>query len=436
MDESLTTGRDALGHAAGSSGYRRITVAMTAAGIATFAQLYAVQAVLPGMADDFSAAASTVALSVSFATAGLAACVLVWSGLADRFGRVGTMTAALVVSTVLGLAAPFAPEIWSLLLLRALQGAFLGGVPAVAMAYLAEEIAPSHLSRAAGVYIAGNTVGGMSGRLVAGAVADLGGWRWGVGADSLLALAALVVFLAAVPPARGFVPRPRNRRWKDGAEGAGAGRAPAHGAGPGGGQGLLRRVGGAVGDPGLLALYAHALLLMGAFVTVYNYLGFRMMDAPFGLSQTVVAFLFVAYLAGTASSAAVGRAVERFGRHPVLAASVLLMAGGAALLVLPAFPAVAAGLLVLTFFFFAAHTTASAWVGHRARPFARAQAAALYTLAYYLGSSAFGWLGGVVFDTWGWGAVVGYVTALCGLALASGLALRAAPRGEGRGAAA
>ncbi|MDA2814333.1 MFS transporter [Nocardiopsis sp. RSe5-2] len=413
----MATGRDALGHAAGSSGYRRITVAMTAAGVATFAQLYAVQAVLPGMADDFSAAASTVALSVSFATAGLAACVLVWSGLADRFGRVGVMTAALVVSTALGLAAPFAPEIWSLLLLRALQGAFLGGVPAVAMAYLAEEIAPSHLSRAAGIYIAGNTVGGMSGRLVAGAVADLGGWRWGVGADSLLAAAALVVFLIAVPPARGFAPRPRKRRRRDAAEGADAG------------HGLLRRVGGAVGDPGLLALYAHALLLMGAFVTIYNYLGFRMMDPPFGLSQTVVAFLFVAYLAGTVSSAAVGRAVERFGRHPVLAGSVLLMAGGAALLVLPAFTAVAAGLLVLTFFFFAAHTTASAWVGHRARPFARAQAAALYTLAYYLGSSAFGWLGGVLFDAWGWGAVVGFVLALCALALVAGLALRAAPRG-------
>ncbi|WP_017556800.1 MFS transporter [Nocardiopsis baichengensis] len=406
----MAAGRDTLGHRAGSAGYRRVTVAMTAAGIATFAQLYAVQAVLPGMADDFSAAASTVALSVSFATAGLAACVLVWSGVADRFGRVGTMSAALAVSTVLGLAAPFAPEIWSLLALRALQGAFLGGVPAVAMAYLAEEIAPAHLSRAAGIFIAGNTVGGMSGRLVAGAVADLGGWRWGVGADSLLALAALAAFLIAVPPARGFVPRPRAR------------------GGPPDGGGLLRRLGGAVADPGLLALYAHALLLMGAFVTVYNYLGFRMMDAPFGLSQTLVAFLFAAYLAGTVGSAAVGRAVERFGRHPVLLVCVALMAGGAALLRLPAFSAVAAGLLVLTFFFFAAHTTASAWVGHRARRFARAQAAALYTLAYYLGSSAFGWLGGLVYDTWGWGAVVGYVVALCALALVSGLGLRAGPK--------
>ncbi|WP_420158001.1 MFS transporter [Nocardiopsis sp. CNT-189] len=406
MDESLKDGRDRIGHRAGSSGYRRVVVAMTAAGIATFAQLYAVQAVLPGMAGEFRAPASAVALTVSFATAGLAGCVLVWSGAADRFGRVRVMTAALVLSTLLGLAAPFAPDIASLLVLRALQGAALGGVPAVAMAYLAEEIAPSHLGRVAGVYIAGNTVGGMSGRLVAGAVADLGGWRWGVAADSLLGLAALLVFLVAVPPARGFVRRPRRRGTGDR------------------GAGMAARLAGALRDPGMIALYLQALLLMGAFVTVYNYLGFRMAGEPFGLSPTLVAFLFVAYLAGTASSAGTGRAIERFGRHPVLACSVIAMAAGAALLAVPAFTAVAAGLLLLTFFFFAAHTTAAAWVGHRAAPAARAQASALYTLCYYLGSSAFGWLGGLLYDHWGWNAVVGYVLALCACALLAGAALR------------
>ncbi|GAA4915727.1 MFS transporter [Streptomonospora salina] len=389
------------GHRAGSSGYRRIVAAMTAAGVATFAQLYAVQAVLPGLADSFAASASGVALSVSFATGGLAAFVLVWSGIADRVGRVRVMAAALTVSTALGLAAPFAPELWALLVLRGLQGAALGGVPAVAMAYLAEEVHPAHLSRVAGIYIAGNTVGGMSGRLVAGAVADLGGWRWGVGADSLLALAALVVFAATVPGTRGFVPRPRGAS----------------------GPGLLRRVGAAVADPGLIALYCQALFLMGAFVTVYNYLAFRMTGPPFGFSQTVAAFLFVAYLAGTAGSAAAGRLAERLGRRAVLLSGVGAMAASAAVLLLPALSAVVAGLLVFTFGFFAAHATASAWVGHRATA-SRAQAAALYTLAYYLGSSMFGWLGGVFYDDAGWPAVVGYVLALCAAAVLAGAALR------------
>ncbi|MFC4560331.1 MFS transporter [Nocardiopsis mangrovi] len=401
MDDTTTELRAEQGHRAGSRGYRRIVVAMTAAGIATFAQLYAVQSILPGLAEGFGASASQAALSVSFATAGLAVFVLVWSGAADRFGRVRVMTVALVCSTLLGLAAPFAPEMWMLLVLRGLQGAALGGVPAVAMAYLAEEIAPEHLGRVAGVYIAGNTIGGMSGRLVAGAVADIGGWRWGIGADSLLALVALAVYLAAVPRPRGFVARPRRS----------------------GGPGLLRRVGGAVADPGLIALYCQALFLMGAFVTVYNYLGFRMMDSPFGLSQAVVAFLFVAYLAGTVSSAAVGRVIERFGRHPVLLACVAAMILSAALLLVPSLAAVIAGLVVFTLFFFAAHTTASSWVGHRAAT-ARAQAAAMYTLAYYLGSSAFGWLGGLFYDHLGWTAVVAYAAALCAAAALAGIGLR------------
>ncbi|GAA4941272.1 MFS transporter [Streptomonospora halophila] len=399
MDEGTAIGGH-VGHRAGSGGYRRIVAAMSAAGVATFAQLYAVQAVLPGLADSFAASASNVALSVSFATGGLAAFVLVWSGIADRIGRVRVMALSLTVSTALGLAAPFAPDMWTLLVLRGLQGAALGGVPAVAMAYLAEEVHAAHLSRVAGIYIAGNTVGGMSGRLVAGAVADLGGWRWGVAADSLLALAALLVFAAAIPRTRGFTPR----------------------RGGSSGPGLARRVRSAVGDPGLIALYCQALFLMGAFVTVYNYLGFRMTGPPFGLSQTLVAFLFVAYLSGTAGSAAAGRLGERLGRRAVLLCGVAGMAASAALLLVPALWAVAAGLLVFTFAFFSAHATASAWVGHRATT-ARAQAAALYTLAYYLGSSTFGWLGGLFYDAVGWTGVVAYVIALCAASALAGTVL-------------
>ncbi|PSK92298.1 YNFM family putative membrane transporter [Murinocardiopsis flavida] len=388
------------GHRAGDAAYRRVVIAMTAAGISTFAQLYSVQALLPSLALTFDASAAQTALTVSFGTGGLAAFVVVWSGLADRFGRARIMTASLVVSTLLGLAAPFAPELWLLLLIRAVQGAALGGLPAVAMAYLAEEIHPADLGRAAGFHIAGNTIGGMSGRLLAGAVADVAGWRWGVGADGLLGLAALAVFVVAIPQAHGF-----RRRTT---------------AGPG----LARRVGAALSDTGLLALYAQALLLMGAFVTVYNYLGFRVLGPPFDLSQTVVALLFLAYLAGTLSSSLTGRVIERVGRHAVLLGAVAAMALCAAVLLAGSLWAVAVGLLLFTFFFFAAHTTSSAWVGRRAAPGVRAQAAALYTLAYYLGSSVFGWIGGLCYDRFGWHGVVAYVASLCAAAALAGLGLR------------
>ncbi|GLU47672.1 MFS transporter [Nocardiopsis ansamitocini] len=376
--------------------------AMVAAGVATFAQLYAVQAVLPGIAVAFDASASAAALAVSLATGGLAGFVLVWSGIADRFGRVPVMTGALVVSTLLGSAAPFAHELWLLLVLRALQGAALGGLPAVAVAYLAERIHPSDLGRAVGLYIAGNTLGGMSGRLVAGAVADLGGWRWGVGADAALGMLTLVVFYVAIPRS-GSLPQS---------------------SGEGSGRGLASRLGASLRDPVLLGLYAQALLLMGAFVTVYNFLGFRLLAPPFGVSQTVVALLFTAYLAGMLSSSVAGWLVDRVGRYRVLLLAAVAMALAAAVLALPLLGLVVPGLVLFTFSFFAAHATASAWVGQRAT-FARAQAAALYTLAYYLGSSLFGWLGGVVYDRLGWTGMSAYVVVLCAAALLCGLPLRA-----------
>ncbi|WP_106252039.1 MFS transporter [Allonocardiopsis opalescens] len=391
------------GHPRGSAGYRRVVAALVTGGIATFAQLYAVQPLMPQLAAEYTVSPDRAALALSLATAGLSALLVPWSGAADWIGRARVMTAALAASTLLGLAVPFAGELWQLLALRAVQGMALGGLPAVAVAYLAEELRPADFPRAAGLYIAGTTVGGMLGRLVAGTAADLGGWRWGVAADGLLGLVALVLFAVLLPRPRGFVPRRRG----------------------GGGPGLGRRLAASLADRGLLALYAQGLFLMGGFVTVYNYLSFELLGPPFGLSQTAVSFLFAAYLAGTAGSALAARLNGWTGRHRALLLAALGVAAGAALLLLPWLAGIVAGLVLLTFAFFTAHATASGWVGHRARW--RAQAAALYTLGYYLGSSLFGWIGGIVYQHAGWPGTVGYVLALVAAAAVASLALRGRP---------
>ncbi|WP_240896573.1 MFS transporter [Kineococcus vitellinus] len=187
----------------------------------------------------------------------------------------------------------------------------------------------------------------------------------------------------------------------------------------------------ALGERGLLALYAQALLLMGAFVTVYNYLGFRLLQPPFSLSQAVVGLLFVVYLAGTASSSLAGR-LAAAGRLRVLLAATALLAAGCLLTLASSVVLVVAGLAALTAGFFAAHAVASGWVGARAPAGARAQASALYTFAYYAGSSLLGWLGGSAFVAGGWPLVVALVLVLAALAAAlAALALRGpAPTGS------
>lgn len=194
----------------GGPGYRRMSFALFAAGIATFALLYSTQALLPAVSASFGATAGQASWTVSAATGALALCVLPLSALSERFGRRQMMTASLAVAVVIGMLVPFAPSIGWLIALRAVQGAALAGLPASAMAYLAEEVRPKALVAAIGLFVAGNSIGGMSGRILAGWVAQLWGWRVALGAIGLLAVACAVVFHLLIPRARHFSPASLN----------------------------------------------------------------------------------------------------------------------------------------------------------------------------------------------------------------------------------
>lgn len=390
---------------------RRLLVALFGAGTAAFAQLYAPQSVLPDAARELATSASATALLVSAATLGLAVGVLPWAWVADRVGRVRAMTFAMLGATAVGLAVPFAPTFGLMVAGRAVEGLLVAGVPAVAMAYLTETLidagSASAVPRAAGTYVAGTSMGGLLGRLVAGGVAELFGWRAGVGAVAVACLVATVVFIWLAP---------RDRRVTKGDGGPGApstdGQPPPEGHVPGGGRAGRLKV---LLSPRLLVLDAQGLLLMGGFVAVYNYLGFRLADEPFRLSSGVVSLVFLAYLAGTWSSARTGRLVMRHGRRRVLIVSTGVMAVGVAATSSGWLPLVLAGLVVLTAGFFGAHAVASGWTPVAA-PQARTQAAAVYNLAYYAGSSVFGWLGGVGFALAGWPGTVGMVLVLVAVA--------------------
>ena len=98
------------------------------------------------------------------------------------------------------LAVAVAPGWKTILVLRFLAGVALSGVPAVATAYLAEEVEPQSLGSVMGLYIGGNAVGGMAGRLLTGVLADAThSWRWSVGIVAALGLVAALVFIRLLP---------------------------------------------------------------------------------------------------------------------------------------------------------------------------------------------------------------------------------------------
>jgi predicted MFS family arabinose efflux permease len=233
-------------------------------------------------------------------------------------------------------------------------------------------------------------------------------------AVAVLGAAAAAAFVALAPRQRGFVPL----RERHDAAPHGVRESAVHAAQLLGRQLRSRR---------LLALYLQAFTLMGGFVAVYNYLGYRLEAQPFGLPVAVTSLLFLAYLSGTFSSGYAARLSERFGRRLVIVASMAVMAAGVLLTAVNWLPAILGGLVALTAGFFAAHGLGSGWTGALAST-GKAQAASLYNLFYYTGSSILGWLGGFVFQGLGWGWLA---LGIAVLALATGaVAAVAHPAGE------
>ncbi|HJC68546.1 MAG TPA: MFS transporter [Candidatus Brachybacterium intestinipullorum] len=386
------------GHALGSPAYRRLQAALVCAGIACFAQLYSPQGILQLISADLDIGAERAALTVSAATGGLALAVMPWSFVGDRIGRRPAMIAAVGSATVLALLAAWSPSVPLLLGLRFLEGAALGGVPALAMAYLSEEVDARARAVAAGWFVAGTTLGGLSGRILATPVADLLGWRAGMTAVVLLAVLAATGFTLLAPRERRFAPRAEAR----------GGRA--------------RRLLEPLRDPGQIALLACAFLLMGGFVAIYNYLAFHLSAPPYLLPAALIGLVFLAYLGGTLSSPIAGRLAAAHGRLPVMLGSMALMLLGLLLTLAPPLPVLLLGLVLMTAGFFGAHSVASGWAGARSAG-ARSQATGLYNLAYYAGSSVLGWALGLVLEDAGWGGVVGAVCAAVLLAALAALAL-------------
>jgi MFS transporter, YNFM family, putative membrane transport protein len=388
--------------AAGTPAFRRTNLAMFLAGFATFALLYCVQPLMPIFAVEFDVSPAMSSLTVSLTTAALAVMVVIAGSLSESVGRKRVMTLSLAASALLTLAAAGTTSFIQLLALRLMLGIALSGIPAVALAYLGEEVAERSLGLAIGLYIAGSAFGGMIGRFLCGALADLGGWRLGLGFVGVLSALAAALFRQALPESRRFQPRP----FRLGA--------------------IANSLRGCFADRGLPWLYASGFLIMGSFVTVYNYIGFRLRGPPYAWSQTQVGALFSVYLIGMLASAWTGSLADRYGRRKMLWASIAILLGGIELTRSPSAIVIVLGVAVVTIGFFGAHSLCSAWVTRRAQR-AKAEAAALYLFCYYMGSSIVGSFSGMTYQRDGWAGVADLHTILQGGALLIALRLSFLP---------
>lgn len=362
----LRAGTDA-GYRPGDHTYRRVVFGLALGGFANFMALYYVQPLLPGIADVFHVSASASAAVLSLPTITMAVALLFVGPLSDVIGRVAIMRISLAGSAVAGISCAFVPSWHGLLLVRAIEGVALAGLPAAALAYLREEMHPGAHLRANAAYITGTASGGAAGRLLPGPFNAVWGWQGAALAAGCVTLLAAVGLWVLVPGSRRFT-------------GSSARLV-----------GLLRNTWLTLRDPGLAALCLAGAALMGAFVGLFNAMAFRLEAAPYRLGDAAV-LVFLAYPLGLLAPNVASRIAARLGRGSTALIFVTLVLAGTALTVATSLAVIVIGIGMVTFAFLGTHSLASGWVAGRAHRsgLGVGQASGLYLLAFYVGSSVFG----------------------------------------------
>ncbi len=350
-----------------------------------FINLYVPQPLLPELKTAYEVSTLGVSLLMSVATLSLAFALLVFGPLSDAIGREGIMRITLLLAGGCSLLLAFAPNFESLLVLRLIQGFVLGGLPAVAIAWMGDAFEKPALLSAVGLYIGANTLGGISGRIVGGAAAEVGGSSAAFIAVGVMTLVGCAIFWRLLPNSRAFTPKRFQLR-----------RA-------------LTDITGHLRTPVLLAAYCLGGINFLIFINQYSYITFRLAVEPYQLAANGLGLIFLTYLGGTFASTISGRLAQHYSPASCMMAGVVILMLGTAVTLNDSLMLIILGLTINAFGFFLAHSLASSWVGRYAQG-ARGSASALYLVFYYVGASLGGfwlepfWQGagwtGIVWGSW------------------------------------
>lgn len=356
--------------------FRIIRNCMLISGLSVFAQLYLFQPMLSELQASFGVSLATGSLAVSASTIGMATGLFLFAFKADTFKRERLMSLSLILSALLTITSAFMSHFVLLLLLNFLKGIALSGVSAVALAYLSDEIEPGKIGLAISLYLSGNTIGGMTGRVTGSLLAGWGGWQQAVWAIGITSLLLGYLFYWKIPASSQVSQNSISIKEK------------------------LQQMKDLLSKRLFIGMYLIAALAMGVFVSVYNYISIQLESPRYGLPHQMIAMIFVMYLTGVAGSIIVGKLSDKHRPERLLRYSLILLGAGLSMLLIPRLWALIAGLGILTFAFFSTHTIASRIVSVNASR-SKSSATSIYWLSYYAGSSIIGSLTGIILTRFG-----------------------------------
>ncbi|SDS55928.1 MFS transporter, YNFM family, putative membrane transport protein [Brevibacterium sandarakinum] len=397
---------------------RRTIIAVFLAGVSVFLVLYETQGLLPAIRGAYGIDAPTASLTVSATNVAMAVFLIPFSLLAPRIGHARQIAGGVVLAALLALILPFMPSPELLIAVRFLQGVAIAAVPATAMAYLSLRLPAAALPGAIGVYIAGNTIGGLSSRLLTGLAAEVLGWHGGLAFTAALSLVfgLIVVWLLRhdlFSTSRALAARDGVATARDDSitaqDASTAGRDASAAAGPGQPP---RRAIIPLGS-GLWRIYLTGFLCMIVFGGSFTMLGTRLQHDPWHLSEGAVALFFLIYLVGTVVTTYYGRLATKYSRTSLTLLGMITALAGAGLTLVDSLVVIIIGMSLLTGGFFLGHTGASAAASASRPGVDSTRSAAIYLTVYYLGTSLGAWLSAVLFTDYAWpGVVVMCMTAL------------------------
>ena len=355
-------------------------------GYCAFINLYAPQSILPLLSHEFGASAAEVSTIITVSTLAVALTAPFTGAIADVLGRKRVIVAAMFVIVVPTLMVGMATSLSALIFWRAVQGLVLPPIFAVTVAYIGDEWPPREATTAAGIYSSGASLGGFSGRLVTGFLADLIGWRAGFNALAVIAFAGAIAVAFLLPHERRFVRS----------------------------EGLLasgRQMLAHFRNGQLVATYAVGFGVLFNFICTFTYVSFHLAAAPYNLSSSALGAIFVVYLVGSVLTPWIGWAVTRFGRRHFMVWVIALWVAGIALTLAPPLPLIILGLAVSAGCGLICQAISTGYVTITAKA-GRSSAVGLYVTSFYIGGSFGAALGGLSWTLAGWPACVALVVAM------------------------
>jgi predicted MFS family arabinose efflux permease len=368
-------------------------LAVGLAGYCAFVNLYSPQSILPLLSQEFGAGAAEISYIITVSTLAVALTAPFTGAVADVLGRKRVIVAAMFVLVLPTVMIGLSDSLSAIIFWRAVQGLVLPPIFAVTVAYIGDEWPHHEATTAAGIYSSGSSLGGFSGRLFAGLLADLAGWRFGFFALAGIAFTCACAVALLLPPEKRFV--------------------RSHGLVASGRQMLSHFRNGQ-----LVATFAVGFGVLFNFICTFTFVSFHLAAPPFNLSASWLGALFVVYLAGSVLTPWTGWAVGRFGRRRFMVRVIAVWTAGIALTLAPSLTLIVLGLAVSAACGLICQAVSTAYVTITAKA-GRSSAVGLYVTSFYVGGSFGAALGGVAWTFGGWPACVALVCVM--LAIMAGI---------------